>query len=144
MAQPTIVIGTDGSHGSRRAMAWSAEHASKLEADIIVVHAIELVPYLTIWMPEMSAPPLTPAQSNELHEGIASDWCKPLTHAGVPFRVEIREGRPSKCIREVAAEREASCIVVGRRGLGGFTELLLGSTSHELVHHADRPLVLVP
>ena len=31
-----------------------------------------------------------------------------------------------------------------RRGRGGFAELLLGSTSHQLTHHVDRPLVIVP
>jgi nucleotide-binding universal stress UspA family protein len=45
---------------------------------------------------------------------------------------------------EFARKANADLIVTGRRGRGGFTELLLGSTSHALTHHADRPLVIVP
>ena len=40
--------------------------------------------------------------------------------------------------------RDADLVVTGKRGRGGFAELLLGSTSHVLSHHLDRPLVIVP
>jgi nucleotide-binding universal stress UspA family protein len=95
-------------------------------------------------MPEMMVPAMTPAQITDLQDKVARDWCKPLADAAVPFRVTVREGRASTRILDVASEEDAALIVVGRRGLGGFTELLLGSTSRELVHHTTRPLVLVP
>jgi nucleotide-binding universal stress UspA family protein len=45
---------------------------------------------------------------------------------------------------EIARTEGAELVVTGRRGRGGFAELLLGSTSHQLTHHVDRPLVIVP
>ena len=43
-----------------------------------------------------------------------------------------------------ADRTNASAIVVGSRGLGGLGSLLLGSVSHALLQHADRPVVIVP
>jgi nucleotide-binding universal stress UspA family protein len=38
----------------------------------------------------------------------------------------------------------ADALIVGRRGLGGFRELVLGSFSHQLVHHSPIPVIVVP
>jgi nucleotide-binding universal stress UspA family protein len=54
------------------------------------------------------------------------------------------DGPPSAAIIKVAADEQADLVVVGRRGRGGFSELLLGSVSHQLAHHVGRPLVIVP
>ena len=47
-------------------------------------------------------------------------------------------------IIDVADELEAAAIVVGSRGLTGVKSLLLGSVSHGLIQHADRPVIVVP
>jgi len=62
----------------------------------------------------------------------------------VPFRTEVVDGYPPKVIIDVAAREAADLVVTGRRGLGGFKELLLGSTSNHLSHHLDRALLIVP
>jgi nucleotide-binding universal stress UspA family protein len=46
-------------------------------------------------------------------------------------------------ILAVAAERDAAAIVLGTRGLGGVRSMVLGSVSNAVVHHADRPVVIV-
>ena len=43
-----------------------------------------------------------------------------------------------------ADRADAGAIVVGSRGLGGFGSILMGSVSHALLQHADRPVVIVP
>ena len=48
-----------------------------------------------------------------------------------------------KTILEVAASQHASAIVIGSRGLTGLGSMLLGSVSTAVVHHADRPTLVV-
>ena len=45
---------------------------------------------------------------------------------------------------KTADDESADLVVTGRRGRGGFAELVLGSTSYSLVHHLNRPLTIVP
>ena len=71
-------------------------------------------------------------------------WCAPLRDAGVPFDTRIVDGDPAAAIMELADEVDAVMVVVGRRGRGGFAELLLGSVPHRLTHHCDRPVLVVP
>lgn len=59
-------------------------------------------------------------------------------------RVEAPAGAVPGAILEIAREIDADAIVVGTRGRGGLRSMLLGSVSHAVVQHADRPVVIVP
>jgi nucleotide-binding universal stress UspA family protein len=56
-------------------------------------------------------------------------------------RTEVRKGDPVTALLERSAD--ASMVVVGTRGRGGFKGALLGSTSQALITHADAPVVVV-
>jgi nucleotide-binding universal stress UspA family protein len=138
-----IVVGVDGSEHSLRAVEWCAKYAGALGAEVIAVHAIELPVYAsTVGFVPM--PVYTRADREKLRAVLVEQWCEPLTRAKVPFRPVLAEGYPTNLVRETADAEDADLVVVGRRGLGGFAELLLGSTSHSLSHHLDRPVVIVP
>jgi nucleotide-binding universal stress UspA family protein len=87
---------------------------------------------------------MSESQRDAVRDIIARDWCKPLADAGIPHRILLLDGVPVQVITQVAQEEDAVLIVTGRRGRGGFAELVLGSTSHGLTHHVDRPLLIVP
>jgi nucleotide-binding universal stress UspA family protein len=138
-----IVLGVDGSLHAERAVRWVADHATALDSDVIVVYAVDLP--LTATAAEHPLPSLMkPEEHEELESLVARDWCAPLTERGVAFRVKLKDGRPAPAIIDAAHEEDAQLVVTGRRGRGGFAELVLGSTSYHLIHHLDRPLVLVP
>jgi nucleotide-binding universal stress UspA family protein len=59
-------------------------------------------------------------------------------------RASVREDSIAATILAQADEVGASAIVMGTRGLTGLKSLLLGSTSHSVLQHADRPVVVVP
>lgn len=54
------------------------------------------------------------------------------------------ESTVAAAIITAAAERDVDAIVVGTRGLTGVKSIFLGSTSHAVVQHADRPVLLIP
>jgi nucleotide-binding universal stress UspA family protein len=123
---------------------WCADHAGALDAEVVAVHVLDLPLYAAPGIALVPMPPPSAAQHDELLDVVQRDWCKPLADAGVEFRALVTEGSPALVLSEVARHENAEMIVTGRRGRGGFSELVLGSTSHALTHHADRPLVIVP
>lgn len=139
-----IVVAVDGSEHARRAVEWCARYAPALGAEVVAVHAVETPVYALPTMAYVAAPPLTDEDREALHRTIAQEWCGPLADAGVAFRVVTAEGPPAPVIIEVAQREDADLVVTGRRGRGGFAELVLGSTSHSLTHHLPRPLLIVP
>jgi nucleotide-binding universal stress UspA family protein len=74
-----------------------------------------------------------------LEEGVT-----PLRDRGVACRTLVETGNPAEVLNRVAVQEDADLVVVGRRGRGGFAEMLLGSVPHALAHHSTRPLVIVP
>ena len=144
MTTSRIVVGVDGSDHSARALQWCADHAAPLDAEVVVVHVMELPLYGggAAWLEPLPGP--TGEQCAEIKDVITRDWCKPLADAGVEHRVVLVEGSAPYALIDTAESEKADLVVTGRRGRGGFAELLLGSTSHALTHHIRRPLVIVP
>jgi nucleotide-binding universal stress UspA family protein len=140
----TIVVGVDGSEPAQRAVEWCAAHAPALDAEVVVVHALEVPAYTGLGPPYIWMPSPSPEQRTARRDVVVRDWSKPLADAGVSFRIVLVDGDPAPAIMDVAGSENAALVVTGRRGRGGFKELLLGSTSHHLSHHLDRPLVIVP
>jgi nucleotide-binding universal stress UspA family protein len=139
-----IVVGVDGSDHAQRAVEWCAAYAPVLDADVVVVHAVEVPTYVGLGAPYIWLRFATAEQREARRDLAARDWCKPLANAGVCFRVVVVDGESAPALMEAARTEDAALVVTGRRGRGGFKELLLGSTSHHLAHHLDRPLVIVP
>jgi nucleotide-binding universal stress UspA family protein len=69
-----------------------------------------------------------------------------LTGAGVDAHGEIRHavnGRAAREIADSAREHDAGTIVMGSKGHGDLAGLLLGSTTHKVIHLTDRPVLVV-
>jgi nucleotide-binding universal stress UspA family protein len=144
-----IVVGVDGSDGAARAVVWTARLARTTGAQVVAAHAIEMPIFLDGYPLVAGSIPAEPWDvawkewREHEHETLELQWCRPLAEAGVRYRAETIEGGP-KALIELAESEDADAIVVGRRGRGGFAELVLGSFSHHLVHHSHRPVIVVP
>ena len=61
---------------------------------------------------------------------------------GVELRAEVRQGSAAGVL--IDASEDADLLVIGKRGIGGFLGLLVGSVANHVSNHANVPVVVVP
>lgn len=132
-----VVVGVDGSDGSRQAAEFAAETAGWYEAPLVALYAW---PHDPGWSPDRAQagypPPGVPDSVAETMALLADKY------PTVQVEPQVRHEHPAHEAL-VAASRSARLVVVGSRGLGGFQGLLLGSVSQALIHHAECPVAVV-
>jgi nucleotide-binding universal stress UspA family protein len=136
-----IVVGIDGSDGSRAALRWAHAEAELRRCPLEVVTAWQF-PVMTS-LPAFGAVPPPDDLSGEAQaslEAILRDEGVASTD-GVPVTATVAEGSATAAL--LAAAADADLLVVGSRGHGGFTGLLLGSVSQQCTSHSPCPVVVV-
>jgi nucleotide-binding universal stress UspA family protein len=143
MAMPGIIVGVDASENSERALEWAMGEAAarKDPLTVIAVHEVTTSQWtgnpvvLGIDRPEEEK------TRQAVEERIAKITGKLGAAAPSEVRIEVVSGVAAKVLIE--ASHDASLLVVGSRGGGGFNRLLIGSVSTQVVHHADCPVTVV-
>ena len=76
----------------------------------------------------------------------AAEGARRAAEAGLvaSARTEVLDGNTAQTVLAVARDADADVVVLGTRGLSGVKSFLLGSVSHAVVQHADRPVLVVP
>lgn len=132
-----LVLGVDGSPGSRAAVDLCADLATGLGVSVTAVHAFE--PFVE-WLPQND-----PDSWRRRAEHDAEEWVQPIVDAGVTVDVVIdRDINPAGAIARAVDEHPNATAVVGTRGLGGFIGLRLGRVPLQLVHQHAAPVIVVP
>ena len=137
-----VVVGVDGSEESVAALRWAADYAKAAGA---TVHALIAWHYPDVagGAPVGHAPPPIRHESEQhirdtLDQAVRQVYPDPAA-AGVQTRLAY--GHPSQAL--VEASKGASLLVVGSRGQGAFTGMLLGSVSMHCVTGAFCPVTVV-
>ena len=141
----SIVVGVDGSSGGAAALEYAIEEAVCKQARLVVVSAHALPPLVVAGAAaEMGYLESSRSEALEHAEAVAAAAVKRVKERQPGLECEARSiaGQPAKAILEAA--KDAALIIVGSRGRGGFSGLLLGSVSHQVVQHAHCPVVVVP
>jgi nucleotide-binding universal stress UspA family protein len=136
-AQQPIIVGVDGSSQAAVALAWAIDEARAHGAALTVIHGFAVPRTEVDTVDHSRYPDLAEAAQKELDAVMAA---APSTE-GIQVTPAIEAGQPAHVL--VQASREASLLVVGTRGRGGFEGLVLGSVSSQCVHHAHCPVVVV-
>lgn len=133
---PTIVVGYDGSDAARAALEYARRHAGA-GGRAIVVHAYDL-PAVLLGLPNYDRL----LEERQRQGRVLLDNVS-LGGDADNLETELIGGSPADAIAQVARIRDADEIVVGSRGRSR-ARVLLGSVSIELLHVADRPVVVIP
>jgi nucleotide-binding universal stress UspA family protein len=140
-APGAVVVGVDGSQAALDAVRWAADEARNVQCPLSLVHTLE---WPLVGFPVPAG--LRAGWTQEMHEQ-GHRWLRDAQEAaelaapGIPTQVHLCTGDPRE--RLLAEAQHAHELVVGSRGLGGFTGMLLGSTSATVTQHASCPVVVV-
>ena len=142
--RPTIVVGVDGSSGSRAALEYALDDAVRRSARVRVVFAFEEPEYWAV-ADGMSAPaPLgeaTVGLEKATQQMVDEVRAQRPELVGVPVDVQALIGHPAKVL--VEQSRDADLLVLGHRGRGEFASAVLGSVGLQCVLHAHGPVTIV-
>jgi|SRR3990172_11856834 len=136
-----VVVGIDGSEPSLRALAKAIEEAVLRRADLHVLHAVDMSPALLHLPDDVTVD--TRDLVNEHHAKVWEAAQPLLEEAGIVVTRVDRDGSPGRALVDYCAQIDAELVVVGTRGRGWVTNLLLGSTAQDVVNRAGCDLLLV-
>ncbi len=133
----SVVVGYDGSAGSRAALDTAMELASRFGDRLLIVFG--------------AGPPGGVGDEARAHraaieergEQVTSEAVERARSGGAEVELVISHDRPVEALRSVAAERDARFIVVGSRGERPLKRALTGSVPHKLLESSDVPVVVV-
>lgn len=132
-----ILVGIDGSEGSKAALRWAVEEAKAHNA---IIEALFAWSYLdqTAFGAEFQ-PGYSQDDARAVLDRIVTEVVGDQTSVTIE-KTAVCE-LPARALIE--ASSRADHVVVGARGLGGFRELLLGSVSHQVVNHTRCPVTVI-
>ena len=138
------VVGIDGSDNAARALAWASLHAEGRTKCLRLVNAWQVpwsgaaVETWPVGSPAFDRDLLVSSAQRLVDEAAASAQ----VGKDVVLETKVEHGGTSAVLLDAA--EDASMMVIGTRGRGGFQRLLLGSTSTQCATHANRPIVVIP
>jgi len=134
-----VVVGVDGSPESVQALGWACGRAQTCGDEVRAVAVWSLAASGEDWMLTPDAKALGQRRAERTLQE-AADAVRRDQPAAEIVTLAV-EGHAANVLVDMSAQ--ADMLVIGSRGLGGFTGLLLGSVSQQCVHHAHCPVTVI-
>lgn len=140
-----ILVPTDGSEMALQAAKYARALAEKFDGEITLVYVIQNYYSLPAFsMPDtVSIPPSVMQDLEGSGNLVLANTLAVFSGFTGQVSSRLEYGPPGKQIVDLAIDGDYSVIVMGRRGLSGVKELLLGSVSNHIVHHAPCPTLII-
>src|ERR1044071_7422652 len=140
-----ILICTDGSEHAIHAAEAAADIAKKFGSEVLMINVLTHV--MEPALLAIDAGPASWDSAEEAYEKAQADiegrTSAIFQRAGIRFDTIRERGHAADKIVEIAEQEKVDLIVMGSRGLGTFTRLVLGSVSDGVIHHAHCPVLIV-
>lgn len=142
-----IVLATDGSEHSTRAAEMAGLLSSALDVPVDVINVVaDMTPVTDGAIHEYAEIEQVVINHRDLLEAIGADVIAQATSVvhkagGKVGATDVLIGSVAQQIVHYAEANHADCIVMGRRGLGNISGLLMGSVSHKVAHLSGKTLI---
>ena len=138
-----ILVGVDGSGHSQLALEWAMKEAAIRHAPLTV---LTVHPAIVGYFGGVVTSPGDLELTEKAQAAVKEEADKVLSGLDGPHpesvTVKAVHGFPVEELLE--ASKDADMIVLGSRGVGGFTRMLLGSTAGQVGQHAHCPVLIIP
>jgi len=135
---PNILVAVDGSESAKKAFEKSIYLAQKCNSRIDLVHVVQC---------EVGGDSANTFEIidelKEKAEKMLVEYKIQASSKNVPIQITVMQGDPAKVIIELAKAKNYDLIIMGTRGRTAFQELLIGSVSQKVMHHASCPVMVV-
>jgi nucleotide-binding universal stress UspA family protein len=140
-----IVVATDFSEHSDRALRYALDLAGACDAQVFFVHVVETIQQcVTDYCINESTVRQIEEQSAQVSREKMRKEVESLTRIRrVNITFDVRTGNPAEEILKEQEDKEAELVVVGSHGRSGFIGHITGSVADRVVHHARCPVLLV-
>jgi nucleotide-binding universal stress UspA family protein len=137
-----ILVGVDGSKESRHAADYAADLAQAMGSQLVIVSvahvpaalgAPELVQRVSEWQEE----------EKQHATAFVKETAAAVARPGVAVETIVHSGPPAETLADLANAGEVDLVVVGHRGRGAITRMLLGSVADRLVQISPKPVLIV-
>ena len=154
MSAPTLLLAFDGSPAAAAAVRAAGSLFPAANAVVATVRRAPVTPGQAAALARIAVPDAVIAGGLAALDRAAEEEAKVVVARGAEIAsaaglradtaIVDAAGTPWRAIKQLAGERDAAIVVCGSRGLGPFSRAAIGSTSSGLLHHADRPVLVVP
>jgi len=137
-----ILVGVDGSDPARRAALRAVELAQKLGEGVSLVHVLPPPPVFSEPAVVLNVAELE-RRVYENGKAVLDRLQAELARPGVTIETQLLSGPAAEVLAEAAQPDEVDFVVVGSRGRTMVGSILLGGTSHRLIHICKKPVLIV-
>ena len=140
----TYIVGFDGTEQAQRAVNFAAERAKQAGAHLHLVHILEWSPYSFHTPDELAERHKRREEELERANAMVQPVVDSLDKDGVKATCEVRHGHAGDLLCEIATDKQAAQIIIGRTGDSAIAQRLLGGLAITLVQVSPVPVTIVP
>ncbi|ELT97708.1 hypothetical protein CAPTEDRAFT_20968 [Capitella teleta] len=132
-----VILAVDASKYSQNALKWYLEHMHKPNNKVYLVSCLEFpsMPSRDTWEAQTKA-------GREKGQELIEQFGPQLKERKIDFEVVMDYEKPGEYICHVAQDKNATCIVMGTRGMGKLRRTIIGSVSNYVLNHAHCPVLV--